>query len=204
MAEREGLRDGVVAVLLNSCDDEGGFLLVEEAQREGALVRGFLGEVGDGEDAYPAGYDGEQSLHDEDPSPACNARQNARSESWVLLRGSIMLAKGWTEVTKPTHVREPVREDAGEGGRHGADQVEDCVALLEVIAWIPAGEEVGTALNIDILETVSFFWSIRGSWTHRKEARFKDTEHHAEADHLVPPRKGNQNHCPRRPRNVDW
>jgi hypothetical protein len=40
----KGFRDSVVTVLLNSCDDEGGFLFVDELQLE-ASVCGLLGKV---------------------------------------------------------------------------------------------------------------------------------------------------------------
>lgn len=99
-----------------------------------------------------------------------------------------MLTERRSEIAKPAHVGEPICEDTGEGGRHGADQVEDCVAFLEIVARIPAGKEICTALSIDGLETGSLEYH-RESQTYWEEACFKNTKYHAEADHLVPSRK---------------
>ena len=63
----EGLRDGVVAVLLDPSDDEGGFLFVEELQAE--VLGRLLREVDDQHVACEAKNAGDEALHDEDPAP---------------------------------------------------------------------------------------------------------------------------------------
>ena len=48
------------------------------------------------------------------------------------------------KAAKAVHFGETVREDTREGRRHGSNQVENSIALLEVEAWIPAAQEVRT------------------------------------------------------------
>lgn len=59
-----------------------------------------------------------------------------------------MLAVGRTEITKTVHLPEAVGENARECGTHASNQVEDGIALLKLVAWVPAGEEVSAALLI--------------------------------------------------------
>ena len=63
------------------------------------------------------------------------------------------------------HLEETVGKDAGEGGRHATDEVKDSISLLEVVAGIPAAEEVGAA---------------------GEETSLEDTENKAERNHLSP------------------
>ena len=42
-------------------------------------------------------------------------------------------------------LRETIGENAGEGGSHRTDQVEDSISLLKFVSRIPAAEKVGTA-----------------------------------------------------------
>ena len=69
MFDAERCGDGIMAVMLDSGDDELRFLLVQEG--DGNALRGALGsllrEVDDCETADEADYDGEDALHDENP-----------------------------------------------------------------------------------------------------------------------------------------
>ena len=69
------------------------------------------------------------------------------------------------EISKAVHLHDSVREDTGKSRRHATDEVEDCVALLQLEACVPAGKQVCAA---------------------GEETGFEDTEDYTEAEHLVP------------------
>jgi hypothetical protein len=62
-------------------------------------------------------------------------------------------------------LHDSVREDTRYSGGHTADEVENCVQLLQFKACVPAGKQVRTA---------------------GEESSFKNTEDDAESEHLVP------------------
>ena len=64
VAEVELFWDGIVTVLLDPCNDEGGFLLVQEAEGQAGPLGRFLGEVGDGEGTDDADNDCQEALQD--------------------------------------------------------------------------------------------------------------------------------------------
>jgi hypothetical protein len=147
LAQVERLEHNIVAILLNPRTHESDLLLVQERQRGlGALGR-QLGEVDDGEGADGAHDHRDDALHDEDPAPARDAGHDAAGSGWLELGRAVVLAEVGAQVAEAVHVREAISQDAREGGAHAADEVEDGVALLELVARVPAGEEVGAALG---------------------------------------------------------
>lgn len=84
-------------------------------------------------------------LHDENPPPSADTGHDAARRIGLLLRGTVVLAESRSKVAEAVHVREAVGENAREGGGHGAQEVEDGVALLKLKSRIPAREEVSAA-----------------------------------------------------------
>ena len=114
LAQVERLSDDIVAILLDPGTDESSFLLVQERQTRLGLLRGKLGEVDDGDAADESYDDGDDALHDEDPSPACNAGHNATGCRRVSFGRSVALAIVWTKVAQAVHLPETVGKDSGE------------------------------------------------------------------------------------------
>ena len=56
-----------------------------------------------------------------------------------------MLSEIGMPATKSIHLEESVCEDTGESRGHAADQVEDCITLLEIVSGVPAAQEIRTA-----------------------------------------------------------
>src|SRR6202012_1721359 len=145
--------DCIVPVLLDPGNHEVDLLLVQEL--EAKRVCGLFGEVDNENVASESNKAGEDSLEDENPSPTGNARENARFDIWVRRGRAVMLAPPFGPRSVVLQLGEAVGKDSGERRRHGPDQIEDGVSLLEFEARVPTREQVGA------------------SW---EKARFKDTK----------------------------
>lgn len=103
------------------------------------------------------------------PSPSGNTTLDSRWCSRVVRIGivawSVVLSIDFTEVSKTVHFREAEGQDTREGTSHGADKIEYGIPLLEIVTWIPAGQEIGA------------------SW---EETGLEDTENDTERNHLGP------------------
>lgn len=95
-----------------------------------------------------------------------------------------MLTVGHTKIAVSSQLREPESEDAGESRRHAADEVEDSVALLEIVSGIPAGQEIGAARK-ETCHGLAAAQAGRLAPTSTHTC-FEDTKHDTEWEHLVP------------------
>ena len=164
--EVEWLCDSILTILLDTSNDEVGLLLVQEAQSERlALVGSVLWEIGDSESSDDCNYAGDQTLHNEDPSPACNALHDTRLECWVGLCWAVVLTVVLAKISEAVHLEEAICEDTRESRRQATDEVEHGVALLQIVSGVPARKEVGTS---------------------GEETSLEDTKNETKWDHLSP------------------
>ena len=91
LAQVERLSNDIVAILLDPGADESSLLLVQERQSRLGLLRREFGEVDDGDATDEADDDSDDALHDEDPSPSCNAGHDATGRCRVSLGRSVTL-----------------------------------------------------------------------------------------------------------------
>ena len=115
LAQVERLSNDIVAILLNSGTDESSLLLVQERQRRLGVLGCEFREVHDGDAADEADDNGDDALHDENPSPACDAGHDTAGRPRVGFCRSVVLAVVWTKVAQAVHLPEAVCEDSGEG-----------------------------------------------------------------------------------------
>ena len=146
----ERFGNGIVSVLFDTSDDEVDLSLVEEWKAK--IFRGPLGKIDNQEEASNADNGSEDSLKDENPPPAGNARENARDDIWIGLGWAVMLTPPCWSRAVVFQLGETVGQDSRESGRHGSDEVENSISLLEVVAWIPAAEKVCTTWEETSLE----------------------------------------------------
>lgn len=84
-ADAEVLGDSIMSIFLDSCNDKGSFLLIQELDSQTLLGSEFW-EVADETPADEANCNGEGTLKDEDPSPASKTRTKVGGGMWVFLR----------------------------------------------------------------------------------------------------------------------
>lgn len=156
LLEVKGLGVGVATVSVDASDDELGFALREKLP----ACRAGVGEVDDEKPAGDGDEAGDGTFHDEDPAPA-------------------------GKIGEALHLHETVGEDTGEGRGHGADEVEDGVALVHVVCGRSVSlYKMGRRGKGGILTA-----NVPGAQevhTSGKEARFEDTKNHTKTSELVP------------------
>lgn len=127
-----------MAIFLDTGDNEVDLSLVEELLAHARLV-GQLREVNDEVPTDEANDDGNDTLEDEDPAPARQAGTEGNRSSRLSLGRAVMDTEPGSSLDTVTlEKREEVTEDAGEGRRQHTDEEEDSVALLELVALVPA------------------------------------------------------------------
>lgn len=137
------LRNDIVPVLLDPGTDEIHLVLVQELQAESA--NSLLGEVHNDEIGAKGQDAGENTFKNENPTPASNTRQDSRRRIGVGLGRTIVLTPPLGTGPVVLELAQAVCEDTGKSRSHGADKIEDGIALLKLVARIPAAEKVGTA-----------------------------------------------------------
>jgi len=128
----------------------------------------LIGKIGNRHGAYDGDDAGQKALQDEDPackglaqvsdhgfyssvhepSPASDAGLNAARSCRILRGRTVVLAVSRAQIAMPMQLTKAVCEDTRKSRSHTTNEVEDSIALLEVVAWVPAGQQIGTSYRI--------------------------------------------------------
>ena len=133
----------IVPILLDPGAHKVDFALVQEFQAESA--HGVLGKVDNDEVGSDAEDASKDTLEDEDPAPSGDSGEDSRWGSWVGFGWAVVLSPPDGAGAVVLQLTESVGKDTGKGRGHGSDEVEDGIALLKLVARIPAAEKIGTA-----------------------------------------------------------
>jgi hypothetical protein len=133
----ELLGERIVAILLDTGDNKVDLSLVEELLAHTRLV-GELREVNDEVPADETDDDGDDTLEDKNPAPASQPGAKGDRGRRLSLGGTMVNTKPWGSLNTVTLKKgEEVAENTREGRRQHADEEEDSVTLLELVALIP-------------------------------------------------------------------
>lgn len=101
-----------------------------------ALSGADVGEVNEEEVPHQPEEAGEDSFHDEDPSPARDAGQDAGGGGGVEFCGTVVKAEICGARAEAFHLHEAEGKDATASGGAAADDVEDAVAFLQIVSGV--------------------------------------------------------------------
>jgi hypothetical protein len=131
-----------VSIFLDSGAHKVDLALVQELQAESA--HSLLWEIDNDKIGTNTKNTGKNAFEDEDPAPSRNAGQNTGWAGRIILGRTIVLAPpNWSRAVV-LELAEAIGKNTSEGRGHGSDQVENSIALLELIARIPAGKKIST------------------------------------------------------------